>query len=185
MKTYLLVEGQADLEILRRLLPSDIEQQTTIAAAGGRSNITSMARSLLVTKRKPLALVMDADAVEDGAVRQQRQISEELLRSVSAGVPFKVILMVPEIEAWFFLVPDALERLSGENLTTDLKALAVSRPKEVLAQLFKSRGGSPITLLANGMTEDEIQSLRETPPGKELLAFLSDPVANKIQPLLV
>ena len=110
MKTYLLVEGQSDLAFFRRLLPPEIQPQTAIVTVGGRSNITSMARSLMVMKRRPVALVTDSDAVEKVAVEQRQQTLEELVGSASAGVPYKVILAVPEIESWFFAVPEVLER---------------------------------------------------------------------------
>jgi hypothetical protein len=64
MRVYLLVEGNSDVALFKRLLPPEIEPETTVATAGERSNITSKARSLMVTKRRPLALVTDADAVE-------------------------------------------------------------------------------------------------------------------------
>ena len=36
------------------------------------------------------------------AVEQRLAILEELVRSATSGVPYKVILAVPEIESWFF-----------------------------------------------------------------------------------
>ena len=42
MKAYLLVEGQSDLAFFQRLLPPEIQPETTIVTAGGRSNITSI-----------------------------------------------------------------------------------------------------------------------------------------------
>jgi hypothetical protein len=123
MRVFLLVEGDSDLALFQRLLPSEIQSETTIVTAGGRSNITSKARSLMVTKRRPLALVTDADAVEKDAVEQRFQTLEELVRSATAGVPYKVILAVPEIESWFFVVPKALERLSGKKLSSEQREL--------------------------------------------------------------
>lgn len=182
MKTYLLVEGQSDLAFFRRLLPPDIQPQTTIVTAGGRSNITSIARSLMVTRRRPLALVTDSDAVEKAAVEQRLRTLDELVGSATAGVPYKVILAVPEIESWFFAVPEVLERLSGQKLSTEQRELGKLRPKEVLRQLFKDPGLLFVDKLAGALTESEVKTLRESEPRKELIEFLTEQVRKKPEP---
>jgi hypothetical protein len=182
MKTYLLVEGQSDLAFFRRLLPPEIQPQTTIVAVGERSNITSMARSLMVMKRRPVALVTDSDAVEKGAVEQRQQTLQELVGSASAGVPYKVILAVPEIESWFFVVPEVLERLSGQKLSPEQRELGELRPKEVLRQLFNNLGPLFADKLASALTEPEVKTLQETQPRKELIEFLAEQVRKKTEP---
>jgi hypothetical protein len=182
MKVYLLVEGESDQDFFRRLLPSDIQPHTVIVAAGGRSNITSKARSLMVTKRRPLALVADADTVEKHAIEERFQTLQELLGSASAGVPCKVVLAVPEIESWFFEVPDVIERLSGRKLSPDQRELGQLRPREVLTQLFRDQGALPLTQLTGELTEPEVQTLRDTQPRKELIEFLTEQVGRKTEP---
>ena len=145
MKVYLLVEGNSDQALFQRLLPPEIQPEITIVAAGGRSNITSIARSLMVTRRRPLALVADADTAEKDAIEQRFQILDELVRSVNAGIPYKIILAVPEIESWFFEVPELLERLSGKKLSPEQQELGELRPKEVLRQIFKDQDTCPFT----------------------------------------
>ncbi len=182
MRTYLLVEGETDLAFFRRLLPPEIQPQITIVTAGGRSNITSIARSLMVTKRRPLALVTDSDSLENVAVEQRLQTLEELVGSATACVPYKVILAVPEIESWFFVVPEVLERLSGQKLSLEQRELGELRPKEVLRQLFKSPGPLFVDKLAGALTESEVKTLQETQPRKELIEFLAEQVGKKAEP---
>lgn len=182
MKVYLLVEGSSDLTFFERLLPPEIQPEATIVAVGGRSNITSMARSLIVTKRRPLALVTDADAIEKDAVEQRLQTLEELVRSATAGVPCKVILAVPEIESWFFVVPEVLERLSGKKLSPEQREFGELRPKEVLKQLSKDQGDLSVDKLASALTELEVKTLQETSPRKELIEFLVEQVNKKTEP---
>ncbi len=182
MKVYLLVEGNSDRVLFQRLLPSEIQPETTIVTAGERSNITSKARSLMVTKRRPLALVTDADAVERDAVEQRLEILEELVCSATAGVPFKVILAVPEIESWFFVVPEVLERLSGKKLSPEQRELGKVRPKEVLRQLFEGQGLLSVDKLVRELTELEVKTLQETQPRKELIEFLTKQVNRKTEP---
>lgn len=182
MKVYLLVEGISDSSLFQRLLPSEIQPETTIVRAGARSNITSMARSLLVTRRRPIALVADADVVEKEAIEERRQLLDELVHSAAAGVPYKVILAVPEIESWFFDVPEFLERLSGKKLSPEQRELGELRPKEVLRRLFKDQGALSVDKLASALTDQEVKTLRETQPRKELIEFLTNQVKRKPEP---
>lgn len=182
MKVYLLVEGNSDAAFLRRLLPAAIQPETTIVIVGGRSNISSKARSLLVTKRRPVALVADADVTDKDAVEQRSKTLEELVRSATVGVPYKIIFAVPEIESWFFAIPEALERLSGKVLSPEQRELAEVRPKEILTKLFKDQGSSFVEQLASKLTEPEVQTLRETQPRKDLIDFITEQVNKKTEP---
>lgn len=118
-----------------------------------------------------------ADAASRGL-----QTLEELVRSTTAGVPFKVVLAVPEIESWLFVVPEALERVSGKKLSPDQRDLGELRPKEVLAQIFKDQGPFSVAKLADELTETELQTLRETSPRRELIEFLMEQVNKKTEP---
>ncbi len=186
MKVYLLVEGNTDLALLRRLLPPEIQPETAIVTAGERSNIASIARSLArslrVTRGRPLALVADADALGKDAVNERLQTLDELVGSVAAGVPYKVILAVPEVESWFFDIPEFLERLSGKTLSPEQRELGELRPKEVLRRLFNDRGPAFVGKLADELTDTEVKALRETQPRKDLIEFLTTQVMTSAQP---
>src|SRR5688572_3356592 len=102
MKAYVVVEGMLDAVFLRAVLPKELLKVTELVAAGERSNLASVARTLLITRRKPLAIVADADAMDEGSVHEKQQSTEELVRAVAAGLPTKVILVRPALEALFF-----------------------------------------------------------------------------------
>lgn len=182
MKAYLLVEGSSDQVLFKRLLPAEIGRATAIVAAGGRSNITSKARSLLVLKQTPVAVVADTDTVETSAVERQRESLEELVESAAAGIPYKVILAVPEIESWFFMVPEVLERLSHKQLSSEQCELGKLRPKEVLRQLFRDQVSWSIDKMVGELNEAEVEKLRETDSGKELIEFLTEQVNRTSEP---
>jgi hypothetical protein len=184
MRVYLLVQGDSNLALFQRLLPAEIQKETTIVIVGERSNITSKARTLMVTRGRPVALVTDADAVEKAAINQRLQLLEELVQA-AAGVPYKIILAVPKIEAWFFEVPKFLERLSGKKLSPELRELGELQPKEVLRQLFKDQGPLSVGELASKLTEREVKKLRETHPRKELIEFLTEQVNTKSESQMV
>jgi len=185
MRVYLLVERDSDRAVFQRLLPAEIQPEITIVISGERSNIVSKARSLMVMKRRPVALVTNADTVEKDAINERLQMLEELVGSAAAGIPFKVILAVPEVESWFFEVPEFLERLSGKKLSPDQRELGELRPKEVLRRLFQDQGPSFVYNLASELTEPEVKTLRETQPRKELIEFLTEQVNTKTEPQMV
>jgi hypothetical protein len=181
MKAYVVVEGLTDAKLLSNLLPPAILQHSAIVEAGGRANLTSAARTLLVTRRKPLAVLVDADTVDESSVLDLRRETEEWIRGVSGGVPFKVFMMVPEIEALLFRAPAAVERITGQQLSADNMTLAKYKPHQVILQLGQNKT-EIIEQIINGLTAEELHAIRETSPIKELIVFLSEKVATKQQP---
>lgn len=184
MNAYVVVEGPTAANLLTRLLPHELQQQTAIVPAGGRTNLTSVARTLLVMKQKPLAVLLDADSVDESAVRQKRLETEELIRAISGGVPFKVFMIVPELEALLFAVPAALERIAGRKLSPDTLALSRYNPRRAILQL--GQGPSDIIeQVIHGLTADEVNVIRQVSPIQELIQFLAERVAVKQQPQAV
>lgn len=181
MKAYVVVEGHTDIKLITGLLPEEIQQHTAVVVAGKRSSLVSVARTLLVTRRKPLAIFADADTVDESSVLSLRRQREELLQAVSGGVPFKVLLVVPEVEALLFAVPEAIERIAGQQLSADNLALAKYNPCQVLVQLGKNKQVF-IEQFADTLTDEELNRIRETSPLKELIEFLSENVVSIRQP---
>lgn len=181
MKAYVVVEGLTDIKLITSLLPQEIQQHTTVVPAGGRTNLASVARTLLVTRRKPLAVLVDADTVDETLVLELRRDTEALLRAVSGGVPFKVFMMVPDIEALLFRVPAAVERITGQRVSADNMALFRNQLSQVILQLGQGKGVI-IEQIVNGLTAEDLDLIRETSPIKELIEFLSEKVIPKQQP---
>ncbi len=136
MKAYVVVEGETDIVILRTVLPAELLEEVFMTPAGDRSNITSIARTLLVTRRKPVAELVDTASVDERIIRERRQTTQELLKAVAAGTPTKVILLIPSIEAIFFASEDLLSRMIGKPIPHDVRLLARGSPKEALERLF-------------------------------------------------
>jgi hypothetical protein len=181
MKAYVVVEGPTDVNLIRRLLSQEIQHQTAIVPAGGRTNLTSAARTLLVSKRKPLAVLVDADTVDESSVLQLRREMEELIRAISAGVPFKVFVIVPEIEALLFRIPAALERITGHKVSPGDMALSMYKPHRAILQLGQDKN-TVIEQVINGLTDEELDVIRETSPIKELIKFMTEQVVPKEHP---
>src|SRR4051794_10509205 len=133
-RVYVFVEGQTDEEFLRRVLPPEMTNQIEFVRAGSSSGIASLARSFLVRRRTPLAVLMDADSLDPTVIKERRESTEELIQAAAGSIPVKVVVAVPEIESWFFAVPEAIERVLGGKPPDDLMALGSRDPKGVLEQ---------------------------------------------------
>src|SRR5262245_6955547 len=108
-QVYLFVEGPTDAAFLRRVLPPAVTKEAEFVESGGRASIPSLARSVLVRRRKPVAVLMDSDSLAPAVIEEQRESTEELIRSAAASIPVKVVVAVPTIESWFFAAPEAIE----------------------------------------------------------------------------
>ncbi len=181
MKCYVVVEGPTDAGLITRLLPVEIQQQAAVVLAGGRANLASVARTLLVTRRKPLAVLVDADTVDQSTAIQARRDIEGLVRAASGGIPFKVIMLVPEMEGLLFRAPEALERITGQPLSADTLALARYNPLQAIMQLGPGKSAI-LEQVVKGLTDEDVDAIRDAAPIKELIEFLTETVAPKHQP---
>ena len=95
MNAYIVVESPQVASLISSLLPEEILSHTAVVTTGERSSITSTARTLLVMKRKPIAVLVHANPAESSSTQGLRRDMEGLIRAVSGGVPFRVFMMDP------------------------------------------------------------------------------------------
>jgi hypothetical protein len=91
MIAYVLTEEPLDAGALRDALPSELRDGVEFIAAGSISSVKSLARSLLVRRRTPVALVIKGAPLAPELTEERRQNTEEMVASVAAGVPVKVL----------------------------------------------------------------------------------------------
>ncbi|MBD2596961.1 hypothetical protein H6G74_21900 [Nostoc spongiaeforme FACHB-130] len=96
MIAYIVCEGASDVELLQRVLPKELLNNIEIVAAGGLSAIKSLARSLVVRRQVPIAIVADADSVAPEVVQERLSSIEEIVKSVAIDT------QVNEIESLVF-----------------------------------------------------------------------------------
>jgi hypothetical protein len=175
---YVFVEGQTDEEFLRRVLPAELTKETQLVNVGNSAEIPSLARSFLVRRRIPLAVLMDADSLDPEVIEERRESTEELIQAAAGSVPVKVIVVVPEIETWFFTVPEVIERVLGVKPSADLLTLGPRDPKGVLEQLSRGKGGWDSVQAIRALDEQEIERIRARPDVTELSQFLQKVLAD-------
>src|SRR5262249_39108166 len=144
----------------------------------------SAARTLIVTRGKPVAVVIEANTPNPKGVAQERQLSEEVIRDVAGSlVPYKVIIAVPEIEALFFQRPEVLRRRFDGAVTDHLLELAQYSSRAALGKL--AAGGDSEKLrwsILKALTDEDVAALRQTDVIREVLGFI-DLVRRRAQPV--
>jgi hypothetical protein len=100
---------------------------------------------------RPVALVIDANTTEEGSIQEQAVTITSLLLPASPGVPYKVFMADPTLEAILFQVKTDLEtRLANP----------------------------PVTSVLNSLTTGEIQILQQRSLIQQLTQFLANVVSQ-------
>jgi hypothetical protein len=175
MRTYVVTEGASDVQLLKSVLNAKGVKDVEYIEGGGKSSIASMAQSLLIKRHKPVAVVMDADMLDKSRVNQQEKIYFDLLRSFASGVAFKVLLLVPEIEAVFFDDLELLQRELRLDKSTIVSSEAEDRPRETLERLLRKRGIAKRSDFINSLSPDSLHRLGQSPLFIELASFICNP----------
>jgi hypothetical protein len=173
MTAYLVCEGAADAQLLKRILSEEVLHSLEIVAAGGLSSAKSMARSLVVRRQAPVAIVIDSDSIALDQVEDRRRTTEDIVKGVASNTPVKVILAVPTIEAMFFQDIALLSRIVGCDPSPDILEMAVAQPLQALTQLIsQSQPYLNQSQLIEQLTADDLAILRKTPLVQEIIQFL-------------
>jgi hypothetical protein len=174
-RVYVFVQGPTDATFLRRVLPHEVLKDAELVDAGGYSGIPSLARSVLVARHRPVAVVMNSGSVYPEVIEERQQSTEELIQSAAAAIPVKVVSAVPETEAWFFAAPEAIERVLGQKVPAEWVSLGRRDPQWVLDQLTAKSGRKWDTNQAiSSLDAQDIERIRALPEVVELTRFLQD-----------
>lgn len=174
IKPYLVVEGRVDELILRRLLPDDAIQAIEIVVAHGSYSAQSLATTLLEVRRRPLALVVDADTTNPAAVQERIDLLRYLVRQAAGNVPYAVFVAVPEIEVVLLHDRSLFEHMVGQQLSDLEWRLAQLSPKEAIGNLAGSSLG--VEGILSRLTDEDVNVLRQ----HALIKGLKDFLANHI-----
>jgi hypothetical protein len=159
--------------LLRGLLPGEFLGAVEFVAGGDRSDVASLARTLVVRRRTPVAIVIDADALSPEGVRERQQSMEEVVRLVAGRVPVAVIVAAPELEEVFFEDPALLERVLAAPIDERDRIVSEFRPREVLERLLASSAKvHTLKDLLQSLGPQDLERLRQARPLRELSEFL-------------
>ena len=172
-RVYVLVEGPSDAAFLRRILPQEVLSGAELVTAGGRTGIPSLARSVLVRRKSPVAIIMDSDSMDPEVIEERQQSTEDLIRAADASIPVKVVCAIPEIEAWFFVSQETVERVVGQEVSEERLFLGKRDPCGMLQRLAENSGRRwDIDRAISALEASDVEQIREIPEVAELSAFL-------------
>lgn len=145
MDTVLITEGHTDAQILRWCLSNEIDELgLRVLSAGGKSAADSVARTILVARRRPVALAVDADTTDANAAQEKRQFYVQSLKEVAGTTPFAVELFIPTIEVVITDSPLLRQLARGAQQKT---VGETSSPRDILESLAGHRGMTFLALL--------------------------------------
>jgi hypothetical protein len=169
VSAFIVTEGESDATLLKAVLaPVITRAKARLLAAHGRSDAISLAQSLLVARKDPVALIIDADTSDPSRIAEERVVLEEMLRSVGVSAPHKVVLAVPVIESCLFEAPGVLEETFATRLSPEELMEARFQPKQVLQRLAQGRALDYSSLLAGR----DLTAIRRTRVMREIREFL-------------
>jgi hypothetical protein len=172
-KAYVFVRSQTEVAFLKKVLIPESQQNVDFINAHSRDNMTSLAQSFLAMRRQPVAIFTDADTVNPELIQERRDSLEDLLNMAAASVPKKVVFAVPELKAYFFMIPEVIEKVTGAKVPGDWIPFGFRDPEGVFTQLAKTAPRPWNTDQAIAvLDESEIEHLRTASPIQELISFL-------------
>jgi hypothetical protein len=121
-RAYLITEGRLNSEILKMLLPKDLIQSVEFVPASSSYSVQSLARSILATRRAPVAVVLDAETDDEQKIREQKEFYEQTLNQVSTRTMFGVFIAKPDLPSILLKYPrfvDWLEHHRSSRSNTD------------------------------------------------------------------
>lgn len=179
MICYVVTEGPSDASLLRALLNPEFseEEGLLVTSGGGRSGADSLARSILVARGKPVALVVDSDTNDSNRIQENQQFLEFLLGQFGRRSEWEVILIIPEIETLYFEDKSTLETLTGVKATPEQLLRGKYEPKKVLKEMLPN-DPDYLQKLANKAQQLDLQPLRDTAPIRKLREFVARHVAG-------
>lgn len=172
MVAYIITESNFDAAFLLHLLDdrdlSAVEIRATSASY-------SLARTFLVERRAPVALVLAAHSSEPEVATRRLQEADEALEDVSPRSNFRVFVVSPELESWFFLRPELLRRLFGDDAVTDhLLELARYSARAALRKLDPGADYEALRWrVMRSMTPEDLATLRQADVVGELVRFIA------------
>lgn len=178
MNAYVVTERAEDAELLRRMLSSAGLPDFHVSSAGAKSSAISLAKSILLSRGVPVAVVLDADTLDPRSVAEQETVYYDLLRSASPRVPFRVFFAVPALQGILFSDPAALSHIVGKPVSAAALRDGEFRPAQVLQDLVDPRtNGNWRAYLVDRIQPSDAASLAKHPLVRDLAEFIRHPRA--------
>lgn len=148
MSIVILTEAPVTRKLVERLIdchPLLHGQDIQLREPDSRSGVISRARTILIVRHEPVAVVADADQVdpEEDEEYNQRALMKHLIGKAAPLSEFRVLFFRPCTEALFFRYESLRRALLPVEPSEQQLRRARRRPKRVLAELFAQSAEGP------------------------------------------
>lgn len=140
MKCYIVTESESGVTVLKTLLATGLmyNDQVVLTYGEGWSGADALARSILVVRRQPVILLVDADSNDETRIAERKRFLAWSLGQFAPPEMFRIIVAVPELEALYFENKEVLTNLVGKDVTDEQFIRGKYVPRQVLQELFGS-----------------------------------------------
>lgn len=133
---YVLCENSLAVQMLQILAPATTVRDWKWVAGGIKAELESLARSLLIKRQVPVAIVADGDSFDPSVVAQRQWEIESFVAKVAIEAPVKVLLFTPSLEILFFQDLAFLASLLDLEISPEDWVRGQQQPKAVLNTLL-------------------------------------------------
>lgn len=173
IQAYIVTESQPYIDIIKKMLSDEQLESTKFYAGLGQSDAHSMATTILGADRIPVVLIVNTRADDKDIVAEKFNDINFLMRQSSPGVPYKIVMAVPEIEVVLLHNRDLIEKIIGQHFTELEWEYACSHPSRFLSRFLGDKSQYIQTIFEN-MNAAELSQLRQHPIIAEITNFLSN-----------
>lgn len=172
IKACVIAESQLEIDIVKKLLPNELIEGTKFFAPG-KYDVLSFATTILGAQRIPVVLIVNTRADDKDIVAEKFNDINFLMRQSSPGIPYKVVMAVPEIEIVLLQNRDLIEKIIEQNFTDLEWEFACSHPKRFLTR-FLGDNSQYIQTIFENMNAKELSQLQQHPIIDGITNFISD-----------
>lgn len=168
---YIITEGEFDLNLLMRVIPSELTSEVKFISAGGYSSALSLAKTLLgktENMNSNIFLVVDADTNETTKIKDKTNFINHYIGYRDHN--FKLLLIVPEIEAVLFESKNLFKKVLNREISDLEIELGKVNPRETLKKLNIHNRSTILEYLA----KDDIKDISKHSNIKQLVQELKN-----------
>lgn len=170
MKAYVFTTGEFHRVLVDKILPPKWRPQVSIKDGGAQSSVLSLGKSILILRRLPVAVFLDAGTNDPDEEQLKKLSLRDALSLPPRTAGFEIVLARPRVEALLFFRPATLRTLIGSSLAPELETLSKIDPRRALQRLL---GPGYQLHLMQRLAVTEIPEIREHPAALQLCRFLS------------
>lgn len=168
----IVTDSEWNLALLRRALRAEVD--TGVVQVSRSDGVVSSARTVLLTKRIPVLLVVDARTTDPGVIAERRDFLEFEMRAARTNVPSAIVIARPNLGVCLFEDPTVLPSVGIADLSDVARTEARFQPNVVLSD--RLRAMTPAVTpeeWVSRLPDDAVESIRNTSLFKQILEAIA------------